>query len=178
MDANSKDNGNEFDRSFEASALIDIFAALKPGEAVSYDKMQAAMNGVDPQSQRGRGYVHTAIRRVLKDSQIQIECDWGKGYYHATPDQNVNARERGLRKGRRHFYREAKRGAVVDVSQLSNEGKLKHFTTQSFQAGVLFMSKKANVKKITQAVEQSQGLKKIPAEQTLALFNGNGKKET
>ena len=118
-----------FSRSYDVQQLVELFAAAKPGDVVTYQ--QVAQLGIDHTTPKGRGRIYSARRIVQQEKQAVFAVVEKVGYVRLRPDEIIKTGAESVAKIRRESVRGMKRLACAEYDKLSDADKRKHDATAS-----------------------------------------------
>lgn len=154
--------------SIYSQQLIDLLGQKEINEVVSYEEMSNLI-GVDIQSAKGRGYLSTARKRLLKDEKMVFGTIRKEGVKRLDDETVVKTA------GRNYLTSMRKRGRVayqkntsVDYHALSDTGKIDHQCTMTILGLMNHITSRSSVHKIHQTVHEKQ--EEISQKETLRLL--------
>lgn len=150
----------------ELGLLIEALKAVSPDTVVSYDNLSKAAK-LDVLEHRH--LLQTAMRRLLKESQLRFEAVRGVGVRRLVSEQIVGAAHSDIRKIGRAARRSQQKLAAAEYTDLTDQGKLKY----SVGMTVLSLIRHGATDKTSKRIEAGMTAsipKQIAVADTLALL--------
>jgi len=152
-------------RKIERKELITLFAALAPGDEVTFDEIRVSI-GLDPARSGDRNLIW-AVREHCRDVlEMNISAVPGRGYRRATDEETVGPL---VERRRNKIYRQAQRGvaetvAVQDFGALSHQNQLRLLAHQAVFGAVALASHEKTAARVGNDIAQRGVLKSSPGD--------------
>jgi hypothetical protein len=128
---------------------------VEVGETITYAELSEHI-GLNVQEPNARGYLYSAMRRLLNNDQIVFDCVRGVGVKRLSDEEIAKGIGSKYLKSLRAKTKKAnkKLTSIQDFENLSNEAKVSHNTALSFLGFFQHMTKNRNVRKIEDKVSE------------------------
>lgn len=148
--------------------LIELLVNKPVGELITYDSLSEVI-GFDVTEARGRGYLETARRRLLKDHALVFGVIRGEGLKRLSDEEiarTVGKRYiKAVRSKSRKAYNE---NTSVDFDGLSPDAKVSHQCTMTILALMKHVTDRKSINKIQHKVKET--FTEISQKDTLAML--------
>lgn len=148
--------------------LIRFLGEKEIGVLIPYEDLSNVI-GFDITDSKGRGYLETAKRRLLKDEGMVFETVRGMGIKLLSDEEIAKTTGKSYLKSVRSKGRKAKlKNQSVDYENLTTEAKIDHQCTMSILALMNHVTKRSSINEIKNKVEETT--EQISQKETLKML--------
>lgn len=135
--------------------LIRFLADKKVGEIILYEELSNIIN-FNVTEPKGRGYLETAKKRLLKDENIVFDTIRGEGIKRLSDEEIAKTTGKGYLKSVRAKGRKAyQKNKVVNYNALSDSAKIDHQCTMTILSLMNHVTDRKSIKKIEDKVKET-----------------------